>query len=192
VSADNTLLFLQGHPFAEKDGQSVWNGVLYCPNNPNARMTKNSTPLQKVIKLTNAGNGYLMDSARTEATILKRLGRTNFSAKCEIIIDEVQIQGEVYHAIVMTNSGLSLDRLPRAMIKKLKLKTYAALKKLHKAGVIHGDIRLPNFVYDVVENRVRIIDFGESFILNEATSLCDRLSLFRVEIAKLDEIFSQI
>ncbi|KAI8585766.1 hypothetical protein BDZ88DRAFT_431511 [Geranomyces variabilis] len=38
----------------------------------------------------------------------------------------------------------------------------SAVQRVHALGVVHGDIRLANFLYDIASGGVKVIDFGQS------------------------------
>lgn len=59
----------------------------------------------------------------------------------------------------------------------------AALKAIHSAGVLHGDLNPRNLVVDA-RGAVAIIDFGRSIIepsgITDADQLCEKLKLLNV------------
>ena len=145
--------------------------------------------LPYIIKLSNVLNHDGMYSAKSEVKILNHLGKTDFSSVLYRVVDNMEIQEVLYHAIILENSGISLDYLPLAEFKKLQTAAVASLQKLHGRGVIHGDIRLPNFVCNLIggEDVVRIIDFGESYMMDINSS--QFLKLCEEEIDELLQIF---
>ncbi|KAJ3022653.1 hypothetical protein HKX48_005583 [Thoreauomyces humboldtii] len=68
------------------------------------------------------------------------------------------------HVLRMDHAGEPLKNVcdsvgDRGTIISLAL---AALAKVHALGVLHGDVRVENFLYDPASNSVRVIDFGLS------------------------------
>lgn len=182
---DSTIaFFLQGPPLAVKNGQSVWRACI-----EGAYLSKPKSWLGncRIVKLTNVTDYEMMISAESEVKIFEHLGQTDFSSILDLVVDKIEIQGYIYHAIILQDSGISLDKLPILKLRKLKTAALASLRNLHRKGVIHGDIRLPNFVFDAITKRVRIIDFGESYIMDNTDS--EFLRLCGEEIEELLEIF---
>lgn len=74
------------------------------------------------------------------------------------------INGKVYAGVLMDYLGTSLGSPIIRYVNKEKLfkKTLAALENLHKSKILHEDIKPDNILYDLVRQKVNIIDFGGS------------------------------
>ena len=66
------------------------------------------------------------------------------------------VQGEVLHKL---KHNFELNRFVSVFVKTLR-----ALQSIHDAGIVHGDIKEDNILFN--EKEVKIIDFGssESFV----------------------------
>ena len=169
-------------------GQSVWKSRLHSA--ADSHKSKNSLKTLYIVKLSNVANYDTMFAAESEVKILNHLGRTDFSSVLYRVIDTIDFQAVLYHAIIFEDSGISLDKLPLKKSRMLQSKAVASLQKLHRRGVVHGDIRLPNFVYNLVGDEVRIIDFGESYIMDINSSEFHRQC--NEEVNNLLKLFSKL
>jgi predicted Ser/Thr protein kinase len=70
--------------------------------------------------------------------------------------------GEIQHMLLMAWAGEPLTRLQweneRTAVKR-------SIAKIFELGVIHGDVRRPNTLWNLELNRVLIIDFHKSKLL---------------------------
>ena len=68
-------------------------------------------------------------------------------------------------SIVMTFVGTALTKAKVELLpEKVRERAVKDLCRIHRFGVIHGDIRLPNLVWNEEQNRIMFIDFGRSGI----------------------------
>jgi serine/threonine protein kinase len=77
------------------------------------------------------------------------------------------------YAIVMKNSGTNLydyvtnnDSIPEDTVRQIAQSMFRSLRHIHRKRIIHGDVKLENFVISD-DGRVRLIDFGLSEVLPE-------------------------
>lgn len=89
-----------------------------------------------------------------------------------IFLVETYIPGKVYQSFAL-------------MPTDARDKCRDCVKTLHSKGILHGDLRAPNFI--IAPDRVYIIDFGISQILNmkdkhSETLLNEEMMLFNQEI----------
>lgn len=80
-------------------------------------------------------------------------------------IDEFQLGSTVYHFIVMDycpgkNLGLYKGKLSEADAARVGSQVARFLKCLHRAGLVFGDLKPSNIIYDFCNRSVRVIDFG--------------------------------
>ncbi|KAI8819919.1 uncharacterized protein EV422DRAFT_91696 [Fimicolochytrium jonesii] len=70
----------------------------------------------------------------------------------------------ILHVVCMEFGGAAItpDVVAHVGAKKLKELCRNVLQKVHECGVLHGDARFANFLYDVAADQVKIIDFGLS------------------------------
>lgn len=146
---------LVGLPLLANHGQSVWRATVgYVKGSPTRVTLKNDE-----IRLSNRLNDAAMALAQDEALDLNYLGFDNDFSTQVVDIQEVVIQGLVYHSILMLDSGSSLASFPSDSLYQFKASAEATLSKLHGHGVIHRDVRLINFVIDIGSKNIRLIDF---------------------------------
>lgn len=132
---------------ASRDGQSVYLG-LYLG--------------QKVIvKCFNMSHPQAAISKNTEESVLRHLGKNGFSSELILAVSDVTIFGGLFDVLLIRYGGQSLDKVSSGVAISLKSKVIASLRALHRKGVLHNDIRPPNFVVDR-KGTVRVIDFGLS------------------------------
>ena len=59
------------------------------------------------------------------------------------------------------------ENLHKDFVEKYRKQIVDIIKKLHKCGIYHGDIHYGNFVIDKINNKIYLIDFGNSKYINE-------------------------
>lgn len=100
-------------------------------------------------------------------------------------LDEFQMGQTVYHFIVMEycpgkNLGLYKGRLDELDAIKVGKQISAFLNDLHKAGLVFGDLKPSNIIYDFDTGSVKVIDYGSVTVkgkrLNQFTPGYDRAS----------------
>lgn len=76
-----------------------------------------------------------------------------------------RIEGNDLNTI--TNSSLIKgETISPVFIKKLGLWLFESLNALFKNGIVHGDIKLDNIIYQPVEDKFYLIDFGHSYSIS--------------------------
>ncbi|KAJ3161549.1 hypothetical protein HDU88_007282 [Geranomyces variabilis] len=70
----------------------------------------------------------------------------------------------ILHVLCMEFGGAAItpDVVAHVGAERLKALCRNVLQKVHECGVLHGDARFANFLYDVAADQVKIIDFGMS------------------------------
>jgi Protein kinase domain len=165
VDSNTSQLFLHDQ-LAATEGQSVWSGFYSTTGSENWSSINAADRI--IIKLTDVSNENYMHAANNELQVLKHLGLTSFSSILLKPSYEVTIQDHDYLAIVMADSGAPLMSFNSLKLEGIQRNAAKALTLLHQNGVLHGDIRLQNFVYR--NGNVRIIDFGCSVIFEDKSS----------------------
>lgn len=100
-------------------------------------------------------------------------------------IDDFQVGSTVYHFIVMEycpgkNLGLYKGRLKEIDAVRVGSRVGCFLNYLHRAGLVFGDLKPSNIIYDFQTGSVRVIDYGSVTVkgkpLKQFTPCYDRAS----------------
>jgi serine/threonine protein kinase len=98
---------------------------------------------------------------KTEIDILKSFGKRSI-VRC---LDSFELAGR--YIVILQDGGenlfdfLSRTNINEAMVRDIARQMFHAVKDVHDLRVVHGDIKLENFVINSKE-RVRLIDFGSA------------------------------
>jgi tRNA A-37 threonylcarbamoyl transferase component Bud32 len=92
---------------------------------------------------------------RREAAVLQHLNRLVFYDENLSMLVFTQIHGKDLWQVIHENSGRELYK---GEYTKLAREFYK------KTGYIHGDVRPPNVIVDSKSGKLRLIDFGRSFV----------------------------
>ncbi|KAJ3145301.1 hypothetical protein HDU89_007158 [Geranomyces variabilis] len=86
----------------------------------------------------------------------------------------------ILHVLCMEFGGAAItsDVVAHVGAERLKALRRNVLQKVHECGVLHGDARFANFLYDVAADQVKIIDFGLSREDRSEDELARELSEF--------------
>ncbi len=133
------------------DKENVFALKLYCNDNVNKQILKEMQNEKIVYKHLNDKANKLKDKVRIFWPKLAYAGFLFDQAYYGICTSF--IEGSCYSSSIKSNN-----------IEKIIKSCVEALEQLHDYGVVHGDIRLSNFIID--EDSAKIIDFGFSKVFN--------------------------
>jgi len=91
--------------------------------------------------------------------------------------DEVVDDEEGPYALIMSFAGDSLFRR-ESVSKAVKRSLLTTLKAIHRAGVVHGDVRLPNLCATAT-GEAFVIDFGHAKISTAQKVMADEVAEIR-------------
>ena len=92
-------------------------------------------------------------------------------------------------AIVITFLGEALTEEKVAELPLIvRNRAIEDLCRIHQLGVVHGDIRLPNLVWNEEKRKIMFIDFGRSKISDSSNERIDELFELRDLLCLNDEV----
>eukprot|EP01104_Vermistella_antarctica_P009497 TRINITY_DN2445_c0_g1_i2.p1 TRINITY_DN2445_c0_g1~~TRINITY_DN2445_c0_g1_i2.p1 ORF type:complete len:367 (-),score=43.04 TRINITY_DN2445_c0_g1_i2:1439-2386(-) len=93
----------------------------------------------------------------------------------------------VKYGLVVSECGTTLAKCPSETLRECASGAVTALRRVHKLGVLHGDIRLSNFTVD--RGRVFVIDFGFSKVVEGDDTA--GLKKMRLEVKELQKLLKE-
>lgn len=115
----------------------------------------------------------ILPELRFEASVYRRL--SSLQGECVSVclgnqvftVDDIKAvlilsyEGPALHTMSTTSS--LVDTIPSAA----KEQALQDLSRIHSLGVVHGDLKLPNLVWNSAKQRIVFIDFGCSYVFTE-------------------------
>lgn len=123
----------------------------------------------------------------------------NVSKKLCSIADKEKIHVVCYDELFATTSlqlgfsmnfvtGVSLDKMhgitPYKVAKKIALEVLRTLSVLHSYGIVHGDVKPANIMWDDVTSRITLIDLDAVQTSDDATISCASATTCSPEVAR--------
>jgi Protein kinase domain len=134
------------------------------PGNGNADSPLSAAKASVFVKVWREGDGRTSRSRiASEVELLRRAHRAG--VPCPFVVPEltqrsVQHHGRSFHRLVMER--LANDRVRRCDIYWFALSLLRGVVRLHRAGILHCDIKPSNVVWDASTRAASLVDFGHA------------------------------
>lgn len=136
------------------------------------KITKREVAIKMVLRRTNKYEQQQMMSILTETRIQSMVSHPAIPAVLEVCRDSKYIYivqeyapGETLFEILHDEKILSMELCKSIVGQLLEL-----LDRLHSAGIVHGDIKPENIIYNPITNRIFLVDFGSATVINSHLS----------------------